>query len=152
MMNMNRRQIIICLFYFINEKEYIICYNLNYIERGGIMSKVKIKTLLRINSEQEEKELTGIIQDNKLKFRNEPYITTFDYNTNTLVNESDETRLEITFDKTKTESNYLLKNYNKEANFNIKTKNITIDKYNIDIEYTVLDTNEEFNYRIEVIE
>ncbi len=116
------------------------------------MSKVKIKTLLRINNEQEEKELTGIIQDNKLKFRNEPFITTFDYNTNTLVNESDETRLEITFNKEKTESNYLLKNYNKEANFNIKTNNIIIDNYNIDIEYTVLDTNEEFNYKIEVIQ
>lgn len=116
------------------------------------MSKVKIRTTLKINNEQEVKELTGIIQDNILKFINEPYKTIFNYNTNTLINESDETRLEITFDKTKTESNYLLKNYNKEANFNIKTKNITIDKYNIDIEYTVLDTNEEFNYRIEVIE
>ena len=116
------------------------------------MSKVKIKTILRINNEQEEKKLTGIIQDNKLKFRNEPFITIFDYNTNTLVNESDETRLEITFNKEKTESNYLLKNYNKEANFNIKTNNIIIDNYNIDIEYIVLDTNEKFNYRIEVIE
>ena len=116
------------------------------------MSKVKIKTLLKINNEQEENELTGIIQDNKLKFRNEPFITTFDYNTNTLVNESDETRLEITFNLDKTISSYLLKKYNQETSFNIVTKRIEIDKYNIDIEYTVLDTNEEFNYRIEVIE
>ena len=116
------------------------------------MSKVNIKTTLRINKEQEVKELKGIIQDNILKFRNEPYKTTFNYNTNTLINESDETRLEITFNLDKTISSYLLKKYNQETSFNIVTKRIEIDKYNIDIEYTVLDTNEEFNYRIEVIE
>ncbi len=116
------------------------------------MSKVKIKTTLVINDQQEEKELKGIIQDNVLKFINDPFKTTFNYNTNTLINESDETRLEITFDIDKTTSNYLLKNYNKEASFNIVTKKINKDNYNIDIEYTMLDTNEEFNYRIEVIE
>ena len=116
------------------------------------MSKVKIRTTLKINNEQEVKELTGIIQDNILKFINEPYKTIFNYNTNTLINESDETRLEITFNLDKTISSYLLKKYNQETSFNIVTKRIEIDKYNIDIEYTVLDTNEEFNYRIEVIE
>ena len=129
-----------------------ICYNLYYIKWGGITSKVKIKTTLIINNQKEEKELNGIIQDNIIKFIDKPYKTTFNYNTNTLINESDETRLEITFNKNKTISNYLLKKYNKEASFNIKTNNIIIDNYNIDIEYTVLDTNEEFNYRIEVIE
>ena len=116
------------------------------------MSKVKIKTTLKINNQQEEKELKGIIRDNILKFINEPFKTTFNYNTNTLINESDETRLEIKFDLDKTTSNYLLKNYNQEASFSIVTKKIIIDNYNIDIEYTILDTNEEFNYRIEVIE
>ena len=116
------------------------------------MSKVKFKTTLVINDQQEEKDLTGIIQDNILKYLNEPYVTTFNYNTNTLINESDETRLEIKFDLEKTITNYLLKNYNKEASFDIVTKKIKIDNYNIDIEYTILDTNEEFNYRIEVIE
>ena len=116
------------------------------------MSKVKIKTTLVINNQQEVKELTGIIQDNILKFINNPYKTSFNYNTNTLINESDETRLEIVFNKEKTISKYLLKQLNQEAEFNIKTNKIIIDKYNIDIEYTVLDTNEEFNYRIEVIE
>ena len=116
------------------------------------MSKVNIKTTLVINGQQEVKELTGIIQDNILKFINNPYKTTFNYNTNTLINESDETRLEIVFNKEKTTSKYLLKQLNQEAEVNIKTNKIVIDKYNIDIEYTVLDTNEEFNYRIEVIE
>ena len=116
------------------------------------MSKVNIKTTLRINKEQEEKELKGIIQDNILKFRNEPYKTTFNYNTNTLINESDETRLEINFDLKKTTSKYLLKKLNQEAELKIKTTKIKIDNYNIDIEYTILDTNEEFNYKIEVIQ
>ena len=116
------------------------------------MSKVNIKTTLRINKEQEEKELKGIIQDNILKFRNEPYKTSFNYNTNTLINESDETRLEIHFDLKKTTSKYLLKELNQEAEFDIKTTKIKKDNYNIDIEYTVLDTNEEFNYKIEVIQ
>ena len=116
------------------------------------MSKVNIKTTLRINKEQEEKELKGIIQDNILKFRNEPYKTTFNYNTNTLINESDETRLEINFDLKKTISKYLLKELNQEVEIKIKTKKIKKDNYNIDIEYTVLDTNEEFNYKIEVIQ
>ena len=116
------------------------------------MSKVNIKTTLRINKEQEEKELKGIIQDNILKFRNEPYKTTFNYNTNTLINESDETRLEIHFDLKKTTSKYLLKELNQEVEIKIKTKKIKIDNYNIDIEYTILDTNEEFNYKIEVIQ
>lgn len=116
------------------------------------MSKVNIKTTLRINKEQEEKELKGIIQDNILKFRNEPYKTTFNYNTNTLINESDETRLEIHFDLKKTTSKYLLKELNQEVEIDIKTTKIKIDNYNIDIEYTVLDTNEEFNYKIEVIQ
>ena len=75
------------------------------------MSKVKIKTTLVINNQQEQKELIGIIQDNIIKFINEPYKTTFNYDTNTLINESDETRLEITFDLDKTISRYLLKNY-----------------------------------------
>lgn len=116
------------------------------------MSKVNIKTTLRINKEQEEKELKGIIQDNILKFRNEPYKTTFNYNTNTLINESDETRLEINFDLKKTISKYLLKELNQEVEIDIKTTKIKIDNYNIDIEYTVLDTNEECNYKIEVIQ
>ena len=116
------------------------------------MSKVNIKTTLRINKEQEEKELKGIIQDNILKFRNEPYKTTFNYNTNTLINESDETRLEINFDLKKTISKYLLKELNQEVEIKIKTKKIKKDNYNIDIEYTILDTNEEFNYKIEVIQ
>ena len=116
------------------------------------MSKVNIKTTLRINKEQEEKELKGIIQDNILKFRNEPYKTTFNYNTNTLINESDETRLEINFDLKKTISKYLLKELNQEVEIDIKTTKIKIDNYNIDIEYTILDTNEEFNYKIEVIQ
>ena len=116
------------------------------------MSKVKIKTTLVINNQQEQKELIGIIQDNIIKFINEPYKTTFNYDTNTLINESDETRLEITFDLDKTISRYLLKNYNKETSFNIVTKKIKRDNYNIDIEYKILDTNEEFNYRIEVIQ
>ena len=129
-----------------------ICYNLYYIKWGGITSKVKIKTTLIINNQKEEKELNGIIQDNIIKFIDKPYKTTFNYNTNTLINESDETRLEITFNKNKTISNYLLKKYNKEASFNIKTKKIERNNYNIDIEYIILDTKEEFNYRIEVIE
>ena len=129
-----------------------ICYNLYYIKWGGITSKVKIKTTLIINNQKEEKELNGIIQDNIIKFIDKPYKTTFNYNTNTLINESDETRLEIKFDLDKTTSNYLLKNYNQEASFSIVTKKITKDNYNIDIEYIILDTNEEFNYRIEVIE
>ena len=116
------------------------------------MSKVNIKTTLRINKEQEEKELKGIIQDNILKFWNEPYKTTFNYNTNTLINESDETRLEINFDLKKTISKYLLKELNQEVEIDIKTTKIKIDNYNIDIEYTVLDTNEECNYKIEVIQ
>ena len=116
------------------------------------MSKVNIKTTLRINKEQEEKELKGIIQDNILKFRNEPYKTSFNYNTNTLINESDETRLEIHFDLKKTTSKYLLKELNQEVEIKIKTKKIKKDNYNIDIEYTVLDTNEAFNYKIEVIQ
>lgn len=116
------------------------------------MSKVNIKTTLRINKEQEEKELKGIIQDNILKFRNEPYKTSFNYNTNTLINESDETRLEIHFDLKKTTSKYLLKELNQEVEIKIKTKKIKKDNYNIDIEYTILDTNEEFNYKIEVIQ
>ena len=116
------------------------------------MSKVNIKTTLRINKEQEVKELKGIIQDNILKFRNEPYKTTFNYNTNTLINESDETRLEINFDIKKTTSKYLLKELNQEVEIKIKTKKIKKDNYNIDIEYTILDTNEEFNYKIEVIQ
>ena len=116
------------------------------------MSKVNIKTTLRINKEQEEKELKSIIQDNILKFRNEPYKTTFNYNTNTLINESDETRLEINFDLKKTISKYLLKELNQEVEIDIKTTKIKIDNYNIDIEYTVLDTNEECNYKIEVIQ
>ena len=129
-----------------------ICYNLYYIKWGGITSKVKIKTTLIVNNQREEKELNGIIQDNIIKFIDKPYKTTFNYNTNTLINESDETRLEITFNKNKTISNYLLKKYNKEASFNIKTKKIERNNYNIDIEYIILDTKEEFNYRIEVIE
>ena len=116
------------------------------------MSKVNIKTTLRINKEQEVKELKGIIQDNILKFRNEPYKTTFNYNTNTLINESDETRLEINFDLKKTISKYLLKELNQEVEIDIKTTKIKIDNYNIDIEYTILDTNEECNYKIEVIQ
>lgn len=116
------------------------------------MPKVKIKTTLIINDEKDEKELTSIIQDNIIKFINEPYKTIFNYDTNTLINESDDTRLEIIFDIEKTISNYLLKKYNQEASINIVTKKITRDNYNIDIEYTILDTKEEFNYRIEVIE
>lgn len=116
------------------------------------MSKNNIRTTLIINDHKEEKELNGIIQDNRLKFINEPYKTSFDYNTNTLINESDETRLEIVFDLKKTKSRYLLKNYNQEAEFNIKTSKIETDKYNLYIEYTILDTNEECSYRIEVIE
>ena len=129
-----------------------ICYNLYYIKWGGITSKVKIKTTLIINNQKEEKELNGIIQDNIIKFIDKPYKTTFNYDTNTLINESDETRLEITFNKNKTISNYLLKKYNQEASFNIKTKKIERNNYNVDIEYIILDTKEEFNYRIEVIE
>ena len=116
------------------------------------MSKVKIKTTLKINNQQEEKELKGIIRDNILKFINEPFKTTFNYNTNTLINESDETRLEINFDIKKTTSKYLLKELNQEVEIDIKTTKIKIDNYNIDIEYTVLDTNEECNYKIEVIQ
>ena len=115
------------------------------------MTKVNIKTTLRINKEQEEKELKGIIQDNILKFINEPFKTTFNYNTNTLINESDETRLEINFDIKNTKAKYLLKSINKEAQLKIKTNNIKKDNYNIEIEYIVIDTNEQFNYKIEVI-
>lgn len=116
------------------------------------MSKVNIKTTLRINNEQEIKELKGIIQDNILKFRNDPFKTTFNYNTNTLINENEETRLEINFDLKKTTSKFLLKELNQEVEINIKTKKIIKENYNIDIEYKVLDTNEEFNYKIEVIQ
>ena len=116
------------------------------------MSKVKIKTTLIINNDKVEKELTGIIQDNFIKFIDKPFKTTFDYNTNTLINESDETRLKIVFNKNNTKTNYLLKNYNQEAEFNIITKKLIKDNYNIYIEYLILDTNEECNYRIEVIE
>lgn len=105
-----------------------------------------------INNDKVEKELSGIIQDNIIRFIDKPYKTTFNYNTNTLINESDETRLEILFNENETKSNYLLKNYNQETSFNIVTNKISKDKYNIDIEYKMLDTNEEFKYRIEVIE
>jgi len=107
---------------------------------------------LIINNDKVEKELSGIIQDNIIRFIDKPYRTTFNYNTNTLINESDETRLEILFNEKETKSNYLLKNYNQETSFNIVTNKISKDKYNIDIEYKMLETNEEFKYRIEVIE
>ena len=105
-----------------------------------------------INNDKVEKELSGIIQDNIIRFIDKPYKTTFNYNTNTLINESDETRLEILFHEKETKSNYLLKNYNQETSFNIVTNKILKNNYNIDIEYKMLDTNEEFKYRIEVIE
>ena len=109
------------------------------------MSKINIK----VSINDVENIVKGIIQDDILKYTIKPYKTKFNYKTNTIINETEETRLEIAFNEKETIGKLLYKPTNTKMNLDIKTKRIIKNNYNIEIEYEIEE--QKYVYRIEEI-
>ena len=113
----------------------------------------KIDVLIRVTNDESniEYKTTAILTNDIIKYKsNDETLEIFDYNSNKLIRENKELRMEYTFKMNETTKGIVLaKELNREVDVNIKTKKVERNNYDIDIEFEVEEN--EIKYHIEVV-
>ena len=117
--------------------------------------KIQVKGYLKLLNDKNTMQINtkGQINQNELIFFQDEtkHKMVIEENKITLIRENIEFKNVIIFELNKIyKSKYLLKEYNKEFYINIKTEKIKQDKNGIIINYNVLDSNESYEYKIEM--
>lgn len=113
------------------------------------MSKAKIKITIENSEINDTLEVSAIIQEEIIKYQEKDSTKViYDYNRKKLVRENNQMKMTYYFDN-KTESNILVKEYDRYIKPIIKTDSIRRSTNNIEIKYSI--ENEKFTYRIEEV-
>ena len=117
--------------------------------------KINIKGYLKNITEntQELIDTTSIKKDNKISYiiDNTKYILIIEQNKVTLLRESNEFSNGIVFiENSTTTSEYYLKESSYSLEFNIETTKLIIDKNKIDITYKIIESENLYNYVLEM--
>ena len=122
---------------------------------GGVIIKVKIKGFLKNKNEKEEEKIDtfGIKKNNTISYIYNDIVYKLILETNKVIlqRQNNEFSHEIKFETGKTyKSEYFLKELHHSLEFNIETISIKQDQNKIDIEYKVQETENIYNYVIEL--
>ena len=122
---------------------------------GGVIIKVKIKGFLKNLTEKEEEIINtfGIKKENTISYINNDitYKIIIGNNKVILQRQNNEFSHEIKFEKEKiNKSEYYLKELHHSLEFNIETNYINLTQNKIDIEYKIKETENIYNYVIEL--
>lgn len=110
---------------------------------------MKITTKLISEGNTFNNTCEGTIEDNKLIFNENGINVTFDFDSNTLIRESDAFSMEYLFIKdTETINTIFVKDIGKNLEINIFTSIIDVSDDYIDIEYKLIDNNSVIRYII----
>ena len=109
------------------------------------MSKINIETILKQNKKTEINiKITGILQDDKIKYKENNIINILDIKSETLKRKNKDYEIIIDF-----KNETIINNYNNhELKLKIKVKTKKIEQNKINIEYIIIDTNDIFEYEI----
>lgn len=121
-----------------------------------IFIRVKIKGYLKNISSNEVLEFNekGIKNNNKITYTSDNVKNIIKINNNKifLIRESDDFLNTFVFDKEKSVSNYLLKENGYSLDLDVVTLYIDICEYSIFIKYKIVDTNNDYEFKIEMSE
>ncbi|MGM9882336.1 MAG: hypothetical protein ACI31S_05790 [Bacilli bacterium] len=121
-----------------------------------IFIRVKIKGYLKNISSNEVLEFNekGIKNNNKITYTSDNVKNIIKINNNKifLIRESDDFLNTFVFDKGKSVSNYLLKENGYSLDLDVVTLYIDICEYSIFIKYKIVDTNNDYEFKIEMSE
>ena len=109
------------------------------------MSKINIETILKQNKKKEINiKITGILQDDKIKYKENNIINILDIKNETLKRKNKDYEIIIDF-----KNETIINNYNNhKIKLKIKEKIKKIEQNKINIEYIIIDTNDIFEYEI----
>ena len=109
------------------------------------MSKINIEIILKQNKKTELSIKTlGILQDDKIKYKENNIINVLDIKNETLKRKNKDYEIIIDF-----KNEIITNNYNNhELKLKIKVKNKKIEQNKINIEYIIIDTKDIFEYEI----
>ena len=116
--------------------------------------KSKIKYIIKSSTSNEEEIKYGKIEKNKIVYKEKNILVTIIKNDKEILvtRENNEFKQIIKFKvNKKTISEYYIKDINISLEFNIYTNKLIIENNHINIEYTILETNENFEYDIQVL-
>ena len=109
------------------------------------MSKINIEIILKQNKKTELSIKTlGILQDDKIKYKENNIINILDIKNETLKRKNKDYEIIIDFKNEIITNNY----NNNELKLKIKVKNKKIEQNKINIEYIIIDTEDIFEYEI----
>ncbi len=109
------------------------------------MSKINIEIILKQNKKTELSIKTlGILQDDKIKYKENNIINVLDIKNKTLKRKNKDYEIIIDFKNEIITNNY----NNNELKLKIKVKNKKIEQNKINIEYIIIDTKDIFEYEI----
>lgn len=109
------------------------------------MSKINIEIILKQNKKTELSIKTlGILQDDKIKYKENNIINVLDIKNETLKRKNKDYEIIIDFKNEIITNNY----NNNELKLKIKVKNKKIEQNKINIEYIIIDTKDIFEYEI----
>ena len=109
------------------------------------MSKINIETILKQNRKTEINiKTTGILQEDKIKYKENNMINILDIKNETLKRKNKDYEIMIDF-----KNETIINNYNNhELKLKIKVKTKKIEQNKINLEYIIIDTNDIFEYEI----
>lgn len=109
------------------------------------MSKINIETILKQNNKTEINiKTTGILQEDKIKYKENNIINILDIKNETLKRKNKDYEIIIDF-----KNETIINNYNNhELKLKIKVKTKKIEQNKINLEYIIIDTNDIFEYEI----
>lgn len=113
------------------------------------MAKIEVEVTIKNREVNECLRAQAIVQENSIKYlEKDDTKVVFDYNKNKLIRENTTMKMTYYFDN-KTESDILVKDYNRHLKFMIKTNKLKKKDYNLEVDYQI--DNDKFLYRIEEI-
>lgn len=123
---------------------------------GSDIIKIKVKGYLKNNTENQllDFDVIGIKSGDKIIYSDNGVKNTLNLKNNQIIlkRESDDFLNTFIFDKKKSRSNYLLKEVNSDVDIEIITLDIDVNEDNVYIRYKVLDTDCDYEYKIEMRE
>lgn len=121
-----------------------------------IFIRIKVKGYLKNNTENDslEFEEKGIKIKNKISYLNNNIKNTIKINDNgvILIRENDEFLNTFVFNNKKSTTNYLLKENNYSFDLDVITTHIDVSDNIINIKYKIVETNCEYEFKIEMSE
>jgi len=123
---------------------------------GVIFIRILIKGYLKniTDNEMFEFEEKGIKNKNKITFSNDGVKTTIkiDGDKILMIREGNDFINSFVFNIKNSKCNYLIKENNYDVDINITTINMDVNENNIYVKYVIVDSNSEYEYKLEMSE